>query len=216
MNANFEYWLFDLDGTITDSSEGIINSYKRVERKMGLSESDNNLVRQFIGPSIHEFFTDVHKLKTEKLGKAITHYREYYSLKGIYENKIYDGVTEMLDALTANERKIYLVTGKPEIYAREVLRYFRLEKHFIDVFGSELGIANSSKEELLERFLSSSKAEPDKCIMVGDRKHDIVGAKYHGITSAAVSYGYGSLSELQAESPDYIVNNPLEILNIVK
>lgn len=216
MTANFEYWLFDLDGTVTDSSEGIVNSYKKVERKMGLSESDNDLIREYIGPSIHEFFTDVHKLNGEKLGKAITHYREYYSAKGLYENRLYDGVIEMLNTLTENNKKIYLVTGKPEVYAKEILRYFRLEKYFLDVYGSVLGIKNNSKEELIGRFLNNTKAEPGNCIMIGDRKQDIIGAKYHGVKSAAVTYGYGSLNELISESPDFTANKPIDILNIQK
>lgn len=216
MANNFTYWLFDLDGTITDSSAGIINSYKKVERKMGLSESDDNTVKQFIGPSIHEFFEVVHKLNKEKLGKAITHYREYYALKGLYENMVYEGIKELLEALKEKHKKIYLVTGKPEIYAREVLRYFRLENYFHGVYGSALAMNNSSKEDLIARFLENEDAVPELCIMIGDRKHDVTGAKYHNIKSAAVLYGYGSPEELQAVSPDYLISSPADLLELTE
>jgi phosphoglycolate phosphatase len=216
MGYNFKYWLFDLDGTITDSSAGIINSYKRVERKMGLTESADEIVKQYIGPSIHEYFEVVHKLNNEKLGKAITHYREYYALKGLYENMVYEGIKELLDVLKEKHKIMYLVTGKPEIYAKEVLRYFRLENYFQGVYGSALAMTNSPKEELIERFLQNENVQPELCIMIGDRKHDVNGAKYHKMSSAAVTYGYGSLEELKSALPEFLINSPGELLRLTE
>jgi phosphoglycolate phosphatase len=212
----FDYILFDLDGTLTDSSEGIVNSYKNVEKKMRLKYSESESIKKFIGPSIHIFFQDVHSLDGEMLGKAVTHYREYYTMRGLYENKLYEGVRELLESLQGAGKKIYLVTGKPAVYAKEVLRHFGIEKYFINVYGSELGISNQSKEELLQKFLDKEDAPADKCLMIGDRMHDIAGAKHHRIKSMAVTYGFGTLKELQECRPDYIINAPLELLDLLK
>lgn len=212
----FDYILFDLDGTLTDSSEGIVNSYKNVEKKMRLKYSESESIKKFIGPSIHIFFQDVHSLDGEMLGKAVTHYREYYTMRGLYENKLYDGITEMLESISLAGKKIFLVTGKPTVYAKEILRHFAIDKYFSGVFGSELGISNQSKEELLQKFLDSENAQADKCLMVGDRMHDIAGAKHHRIKSMAVTYGFGTLKELEGNNPDYIISSPLEILNVLK
>jgi phosphoglycolate phosphatase len=182
---------------------------------MRLKQQNREHIKAFIGPSIHLYFEEEHQLAGDKLGKAVTHYREYYTMKGMYENRLCDNTKEMLNALTFNKKKVYLVTGKPKVYAREILRHFNIEQYFTGVYGSELGISNQSKEELLEQFLENENADNTKCLMVGDRMHDIAGARYHNIKSAAVTYGFGSQKELEEAGPDFMINSPLGLLDIL-
>ncbi len=208
----FDYIFFDLDGTLTDPKEGIINSYIHAVNKLGLIENEPEQITYYFGAPLHQYFSDKYNLKDAELASAIAHYREYYSEKGLYENFLYPGIAEMLDRLNLSGRTIYLVTVKPTKFAKMILKHFNIDKYFYDVYGSDLSIHNSSKEELIKRLLEDESLNCERCVMVGDRRHDIAGAKHNKVTSTAVTYGYGSPEELSECKPDYTVSSVAELI----
>jgi phosphoglycolate phosphatase len=134
----FEYLLFDLDGTLTDPKAGIINSYMNALNKLGLIEDDKECIADYLGAPLHEYFTFKHGLKNGILDKAIKLYREYYSETGLYENRLYEEIPELLEILSGKEMKLFLVTVKPAVFAKEILRHFGIDKYFLKVYGSDL------------------------------------------------------------------------------
>jgi len=207
----FHNVFFDLDGTLSDPKEGITNSYLYALNKLGFIETEKEDIPYYFGAPLHEYFTKKHHLKDSELESAIKLYREYYSQKGLYENIIYNGIPELLNALQLNGRTIYLVTVKPAKFAKIILKYFNIEKYFCDVYGSDLSGFNQTKEYLIKTLLENEKIDSDQCVMVGDRKHDIIGAKLNQVSSIAVTYGYGGINELKECNPDHIINSVNEL-----
>jgi phosphoglycolate phosphatase len=203
--------MFDLDGTLTDSGSGIINSYMYALNILNLKEKEPAKITEFIGRPLHVYFAEKHMLKDEDLGNAVNLYREYYTDKGIFENMLYDGIKELLAVLKDNGLKIYLVTGKPIRFAKRILEHFGIEKYFINAYGSGMGTVNSNKVELIGEYLRNEKADPAKSLMIGDRKEDILGAKSCGVLSGGVTYGFGSSNEINNAKPDIVFNSVNEI-----
>jgi phosphoglycolate phosphatase len=207
----FDYIFFDLDGTLTDPKEGIINSYIHAVNKLGLIENDKECITHYFGAPLHQYFTDKHSLKDTELEEAIALYREYYSQKGLYENFLYPGITELLDRLNLSGRTIYLVTVKPVHFAKIILEHFDILKYFYGVYGSDLTTYNKTKEELISSLLVNENVNCESCVMVGDRHHDVLGAKHNNVTSISVTYGYGDENELKECKPDFMVNSVSEL-----
>lgn len=180
----FTKGLFDLDGTITDPAEGIINSYLFALNKLGLNELDPSIISSYIGASLHLYFAEKHNLSDKSLEDGIKYYREYFVVKGLYENKLYAGFDILIKTLFESGINIYLVTSKPTVYAKEILHHFKLEQYFKGVYGSELTIQNTSKVDLLAEAISKEKLNIDNTIMIGDRNLDVFGAKANNISSA--------------------------------
>ncbi|HEY3251955.1 MAG TPA: HAD hydrolase-like protein, partial [Ignavibacteria bacterium] len=155
-------------------------------------------------------------LNSEKLDLGIKYYREYYSTKGLYENIIYEGIEKLLNELFLSHKSLYLVTVKPHVFAKEILDHFGLERYFLSIYGSDLSSLNKTKEELIGNLIRDKKLSADKTVMVGDRKHDILGAKYNKIKSIAVTYGYGSMKELRDSFPNYMVHNINELTDLLR
>jgi len=130
LNNNFEYILFDLDGTITDSGEGITKSVQYALKSFDILVNNLEELRKFIGPPLKESFKEYYKFDEEKANRALVKYREYYADKGIYENSLYDGIIEILEKLKKNGKTIILATSKPEVYAKQILKYFKIDKYF--------------------------------------------------------------------------------------
>jgi phosphoglycolate phosphatase len=191
---------------LTDPKEGIVNSYVYAINKFGIEESNPAEVASFIGPSIHLYFANRHKLSESDQDLAVKYYREYFSIKGLYENKLYAGIEELLESLRTAGTTIYLVTSKPTVYAKEIMRHFNIAFFFESIYGSELSVHNTPKEKLIADCLAEENLSPENCIMVGDRMHDVVGARTNGVKSCAVTYGYGSRKELEEAKPDYVVD----------
>jgi phosphoglycolate phosphatase len=211
INKPFEAVMFDLDGTITDPVKGITNSYLYALEKLGLHEEEPDSISKYMGSSLHLYFAEKHNIPDSKLEGAVKLYREYFSKHGMYENKIYDGIPELLEKLHERSVDIFLVTSKPKIYAKEILKHFNLISHFKNIYGSELTVQNTGKDILINQTINEENIKNLNTIMVGDRKYDVLGAKVNGVKSAAVTYGYGSLQELKDCNPDYIVNSVLEL-----
>ena len=165
----------------------------------------------FIGPPLMESFQKFYDFSAEEARKAVEDYREYFSPKGIYENEFYPGVADMLAELAEAGFTLVLATSKPHVYARRILKHFGLEEFFSFVAGSELDGERVKKEEVIQYALSCCKIAPKDAIMVGDREHDILGAKACGLESVGVLYGYGSREELQKAGADHLVSTVKEL-----
>lgn len=216
MINNIDYILFDLDGTITDPKEGITNSVEYALQKLNITIQNKNDLIAFIGPPLIESFSQYYGLSENDLKMAISYYREYFSKKGILENTPYTGIHETLKKLKAKKYTLAIATSKPTLFAKQILEYFELSQYFEHIVGSNLDNTRCSKDEIIKECQRLfNDYNNDKYIMIGDRKHDILGAKKIGIYSIGVLYGYGEEQEIVKESPDFIINNHHELLNIL-
>lgn len=216
MNNNFEYILFDLDGTITDSGEGITKSVQYALKFFGILEENLKELNKFIGPPLKDSFKKYYKFDDEKAELGLLKYREYYADKGIYENGLYDGIIELLEILKKNNKKIVLATSKPELYAKEILKYFKIDKYFTFVAGADFEETRVNKGDVIKYAIQNANiSDLSKVVMIGDREHDIIGAKENNIKSIGVLYGYGDVIELTQARADYIAKNTNELLNIL-
>ena len=215
----YEFILFDLDGTISDPKEGIVNSIKYALSKYGLEENDDKYLENFIGPSLFEAFKRFYSFGDEEVKKVVECYREYYSAYGIYENKIYPGIKELLKYLKEQDKKLLIATSKPTVFAKRVVDYFNLDDYFTGIYGCNLDGSRVDKAEIIKDILFdldvSSEGCNDRVVMVGDRKYDIIGAKENGTYSIGVLYGYGSREELEAFSPDYLAATVKDLRKIL-
>ena len=212
----YRYILFDLDGTLTDPGIGITNAVMYALKKFHIEVEDRTELYKFIGPPLLDSFEKYYGLSKEESKQALQYYREYFKPYGLYENTVYEGIVELLVALKDRGLKLILATSKPEPFAVEILRHFDLEKYFDFVAGATMDEKRVKKEEVIQYALESCGIdELESAIMIGDREHDILGAKQNGLTSIGVLYGYGNYEELQLAGADYIVEKPEEILQMV-
>ena len=197
----------DLDGTLTDPKIGITKSLRYAMAKL-----DSPLPEKFdldwtIGPSLWYSFKEL-GLGDRETDKAINYYRERYTETGLFENYVYEGISEALQMLKENNIIMHLMTSKPHIYARKITANFNLSKFLTHEFGSELNGKNTNKANLISEAMDYLKLVPQDAIMVGDRKFDIIGAKENSIRTVGVLWGYGSKDELEAELPDILIETP--------
>lgn len=216
MNSSKTYdnVLFDLDGTLTDSFHGITNSVVYALKKFGIEVEDKRKLSVFIGPPLFESFSVHFGMSDDDAVRAVSYYREYYSEKGIYESVVYDGVVPLLEELKARGKKLYVATSKPEVFSVKIIEHFGLSKYFEFVAGALLDKSRIEKADIIKYAVATNKLDAGSCVMVGDRKHDILGAKESGMTSIGVLYGYGSREELASAGADYIVDTPTDILKL--
>lgn len=219
-----KYILLDLDGTITDSGEGITKSVQYALEKLGIEERDIAVLKRYIGPPLNESFVRFHGMNEQDSLKAVAYYRERYAVKGIYENKLFEGITEALSGLKKEGYIVALATCKPEIYVPTILKHFDIEQYFDVAVGSELeGGKRRHKDDVIEEVLRQimKKLDIDESdivsvkadsIMIGDRKDDVLGAKAAGIESIGLRYGFAEKDELENAGADYILENASDIL----
>lgn len=189
--------LFDLDGTLTDPGEGITNSVAYALRKRGFPVPPRSELNRYVGPPLLDAFRDYAGMTASQAETAVSDYREYFRDKGIFENKVYDGIPELLARLCAAGKKPVLATSKPERFARRILDHFDLAQYFFLAAGATMDSSRSRKGDVIAYALSGCPgAGPATAVMVGDREHDILGAKENHLPSIGVLYGYGSRREL--------------------
>lgn len=216
MNNNFEYILFDLDGTITDSGEGITKAVQYSLKHFDILVDDLSDLQKFIGPPLKHSYINFYDFDDAKAEIGIIKFREYYSDKGIFENKLYDGIIEVLEELNKNNKKIILATSKPELYAKQILEYFNIDKYFSVIAGADFEETRVNKGDVIKYALDQVDIKDlSKVIMIGDREHDIIGAKENNIKSIGVLYGFGDVIELTQARADYISKTPQDILDII-
>lgn len=197
--------LFDLDGTLTDPAAGITRSVAHALEKRGILVTDYRELYPFIGPPLIDSFIRFYGFTHADAVRAVQDYREYYAVRGIFENEVYPGIPALLQALTDAGCRLYLATSKPEVYAEKILEHFSLKPFFTDICGNTLEEDRPSKEAVL-RYLLDRHPEVtlQNAVMVGDRRYDILGAHAIGLPCIAVGYGYGSIDELQSAGADAI------------
>jgi phosphoglycolate phosphatase len=202
--------LFDLDGTLTDPKEGFIKSVRFALSKLTIELDPEINLESYIGPPLHVTFRKL--CGTESSAEdAISLYRERYSNIGLFENTLYKGILECLDRIIGKADSIHVVTSKPTVFSRRIIKHFELDQYFGVVFGSNLDGTLSDKTELLDHVLKSQGIHAQDTVMIGDRRFDIVAAKNHGLRALGVLWGYGSEEELKSAGADALCAHPKEI-----
>jgi phosphoglycolate phosphatase len=203
---------FDLDGTLTDPKPGITGSIQYALKKLDLPVPSQDELTWCIGPPLRASFVKL--LGSEhSADAAVSFYRERFSDVGLYENGVYDGIEDVLAALARPGRRLFVATSKPHVFAERIIDHFGLRRHFERVFGSELDGTRVDKSHLLEYALQQTAVDPSRAIMIGDRSHDIVGAKNNGMGAIGVLYGYGSKEELTTAGALHVCAQPRGILD---
>ena len=208
--------LFDLDGTLTDPGEGITKSVEYALKKFNIVTRDRRELYKFIGPPLKDSFMKYHGFSEEKAEQAIVYYREYFRDIGIFENEVYEGVEDMLRTLHADGKRLVLATSKPEEFAIRILEHFSLKKYFAVTAGASMDSSRSKKGDVIAYAISLCEDfNKGSTVMIGDREHDIIGAKENGLKSIGVLYGYGDENELKTAGADYIASNTEDILKLI-
>lgn len=193
----YQYLLFDLDGTLTDPYEGITRSFQYALKAFGVEEKQENLKR-VIGPPLIDAFMEFYGFPREKGEKAVAKYRERFSTVGLFENRVYPGIPEMLSKLKDAGKVLCLATAKPEVFAERILERFDLARYFTVVVGAELNGTRNYKNEVITEVLNQlGNPLLGEVLMIGDRKQDIVGAKECGVSALGLRFGYAEPMELE-------------------
>lgn len=213
----YKYAFFDLDGTITNPGVGITSAVAYALNHYNIDIEDKTTLYPFIGPPLIDSFMKYFDFTKEKAREAVGVYREYYSVKGLYENVVYEGVPEMLKRLKEQGVYICLATSKPELFAEKIINHYKLDIYFDMICGAAMDESRTKKAEVIryaiDKINSSTQTIIDKkeIVMIGDREHDILGAKEAQLDSIGVLYGYGSLEELVSAGATQIVSTTAEI-----
>ena len=203
--------LFDLDGTLTDSGKGIMNSVSYALEKFNIRETDPKRLRRFVGPPLKESFLNFYGFSEEEGERAVAAYREYFTEKGIKENKLYPGLREGLTALKGKGFRLGIASSKPEVFVEQIARDFQITEYFDVMAGSLLDGGRTDKAQVIEEALRRLGASPEQTVMVGDREHDVKGDACLGIPCAGAVYGYGSREELIQAGARWLLEEPGEI-----
>ena len=210
-----KHYLFDLDGTLTDPFEGITNSVVHALKRYNIRVADKKDLSVFIGPPLVESFMKYYGFTESEAKNAVEVYREHFGTKGLFENELYDGIPQLLEKLKNDGKTVIMATSKPEIYARQIAEHFDIAKYFDYMAGSELSGVRIAKNEVIDYALEIlGITDRESCIMIGDRLHDINGAKKAGMRSIGVLWGYGSREELEGAGADYICEKVEDILQV--
>ena len=209
--------LIDLDGTLTDPKVGITTSARYGLAKVGHPIADDVNIDWIIGPPLQASLAKLLNVAVDDVlaEQALMGYRERFAVTGLYENHVFPDVAETLKALQQQGFRLFLATAKPEIYAKQILEHFDLLQYFNQAYGSELNGERTNKGDLIAYILQKEQLHPNECVMVGDREHDIFGARHNGIETIAVEYGYGSLQELDQAQPKARIKQFSELLKYV-
>ena len=205
---------FDLDGTLTDSGEGIINCAIYALEQLGLPVPPRESLRFFVGPPLHESFPKV-GVPADKVEEAVTLYRKRYVPIGKFENVPYPGIREMLQQLTEQGHRLFVATSKPEGLSVEILNHFGLASYFELICGATTDTSRSKKADVIA-YLLNQLPDASHTIMVGDTAYDVIGAKEHGISTIGVSWGYGNVQEMESAGAVAIANDPAQLLELLK
>lgn len=207
---------FDLDGTIVNSQEGILNGLEIAAQMMRIDIKDRNFFLPFIGPPVMESAQKFLNLKEIEARTFTKWFRDYYNRKGKFELNLYNGIEDVFEIAKERGFELSVVTSKPEYQAKDIIRNLKLEEYFEGIFGASLDETRSFKKDVIDYAIDSLNCGDEKIYMIGDRYTDISGAKEMGINSIAVLYGFGSLEELEPLNPDYISKDTIELLEIIK
>ena len=206
------HWLlFDLDGTLTDSAPGILRCVQYALEQCGTPEPDTDKLRPFIGPPLLDSFQQFCGMSPERAAYAVAQYRERFSKIGMFENSVYPGIPQLLERLTAHGYVLAVATSKPEVYTRQIMEHFALTKYFTVTAGSDMHKEGETKADVMRlalRRLGLPEQQPSHTVMIGDRKHDVLGAKECGVPCIGVRYGYAAPGELEQYGAEWVTDTP--------
>lgn len=207
--------LFDLDGTIVDSKEGILHSVIYALEKMGEPIPENKELLSFIGPPLSVSFRSFCGMDEARALQAVAYYREKYTQHGVFEFSVYGGVETMLKKLSSSGRRLYLATSKPEVFASEILERAGLDGYFTAICGSLIPSGRDTKTEVIAYLLEKEGLSLEDTVMVGDRSYDVEGAHELGMIAIGASYGYGGTKELNRAGAEAVAASPKELTSII-
>ncbi len=214
--AKFTHIIFDLDGTLTDNTQGIGNSLKYALEQMQIEDVPKDILKQFIGPPLQWGFSTLFGMNERNTELAVSYFREYYSKKGYLENEPYAGVFEMLEELHAAGKKMYVATAKYEKYAQKIMEHFGFDRYIIQLFGADYGGRKASKTGIIGSVLEAHQLQPSpEIVMIGDTVYDMEGGKENGLATVAVTYGFGKEQDLIKAEPDFIVDSVEELFEVL-
>lgn len=207
--------LFDLDGTLTDSGQGILNSVAYALEKMGIEEPDTANLNRFIGPPLYESFSRFYQLSPEDTQSAVDAFSVYFKEKGMFENQLYPGIIPLLEELRTAGKTLVIATSKPEIFAKQILEHFGIAHYFDVIAGASLDSSRISKADVIGHAINQLEAFPNHAVMIGDREHDIEGARRHQLPAIGVLYGYGSKQEFEKAGATMIVETVQDLKKVL-
>ncbi|MEK3861986.1 HAD family hydrolase [Paenibacillus sp. FSL H7-0716] len=216
MGRGLQNILFDLDGTLTDPKEGITKSVEYALNKFNIQIEHLDELLPYIGPPLYDSFIELHHFTEEQALQALAFYRERYSATGLFENMVIEGIPQLLKGLKTNGYSLYVATSKPTVFAAQILEYYKLDHYFEHIGGSNLDGTRSKKQEVIQYVLDENDIHPEEAVMIGDRKHDIIGAIGCGVESIGVTFGYGPKEELEQAGADHIAFRVEEIADIIQ
>ena len=213
--SSYKYLFFDLDGTLTESAPGIMNSARYALAQYGITDVPDSTLRKFIGPPLMDSFQELFGFSSEKAREAMKKYREYFSEKGLFENSVYEGICETLTRLKSQGKHLFVATSKPEIYTNRILEKFDLAHFFEFVGGADIEETRSEKAKIIRYVIDEACLEKERqnglILMIGDRKHDIIGAHENEIPCCACLWGYSSPEEFAEYKADFVIRKPEEL-----
>lgn len=207
--------LFDLDGTLTDPKEGITKCVEHALNQFGIEVEHPDVLIPYIGPPLFDSFIEIQGFTADNALKAVEFYRERFRTVGMFENRVIPGIPELLEELRTVGYNLYVATSKPTVFAEEILKFYGLDGYFKHTVGSNLDGTRSRKQEVIRYVLDHNAISAENALMIGDREHDIIGAKGCGVTSIGVTFGYGSEAELVHAGADYIAHEVREVGKII-
>ena len=214
--SKFSHVIFDLDGTLTDNTQGIGNSLKYALEQMQIDDYSEDILVQFIGPPLQWGFKNLFGMNERNTEIAVGYFREYYANNGLFENVPYPGIIEMLEELNNSGLKMYIATAKYEKFAQKIIEHFEIDKYIIQLNGADYGGRKANKTTIIANSMESQQlVSSTKIVMVGDTIYDIEGGKENGLTTIAVNYGFGKEDELRNTKPDFFVENVDELYEIL-
>ncbi len=212
-------FLFDLDGTLTDPMLGITRCVQYALAAFGIQEPDLNRLTKFIGPPLIPAFKEFYGVNDETAHQMLLKYRERFSTVGIYENQLYSGIPQLLQALAADSRYLIgLATSKPLPFAEKILEHFSIKQYFTVFAGATMDESRNTKKDVLQYALNQINQQfpGAKAVMIGDRKFDVEAGRSLGTETVGVLYGYGSREEMEAQAPTHLVQTVTELQSVLQ
>lgn len=212
-----EIFLFDLDGTLTNAAPGIVNGMRLVFDHFGIPQPDEATMRTYLGPPLAVTWRDHYGFSDEQVTEGLRVYRDYYHDVGMFENQVYDGIPQLLQSLNDAGIVLATATSKPEFSATRIVEHFGLRDHFAFIGAANLEGTRDSKALVIEHTLDqlNANAQSHRILMVGDRHHDVRGAKEHGIDTIGVLWGYGDAEELTGAGAVSLAEIPDDLLELI-
>lgn len=210
-----QHILFDLDGTLTDSQEGIMNSIEYAMKHFGIRVEDRSQLRPFLGPPLADSMEKYYGFDRDKGQEFVVKYRECFDQRGWAENRVYPGVEAMLQALREHDCRLYVATSKPETAARRILKHFELSHYFEYIGGASLDSSRVHKGDVIRYVLDTNQLTAGAVMMVGDRENDVRGAKENALECIGVLYGYGDRRELEQAGADHLAETAQKVAELL-